>query len=137
MIELALVISVTGLMLAGLLSSMAGRMNKARAEFTITEMRMILAAGQQYYALHGCWPADVAAEKDLFTSEVRNNAWGQKYFLSHQEGRLWVETDVPQGVPLPQGRGVVAVVSALVNQSRWRMTVPLSYGLTARLYDEK
>ncbi len=136
--ELAVVLVVLTPLAAFIACSAGSRLQMARAQHTLIDMRSILAAGQEYHALYSVWPEDLDALNSLLSSTLKHNAWGEKYILSHMEGMMWVETDVPKGVVMPQGRWSAVVVSSSGHGSRWRLTAPVSYGLVARLvYENK
>jgi hypothetical protein len=112
-------------------------MDTARAVRTLTDMSAILDAGQKYRAVNGMWPGNIK-EVSAFLSKVQaGNAWGNGYLLSHDELRLWVESDVPKGAVVPLGRWPAVFSYPSGGNTRWRMAAPLSYGATARLIYEK
>ncbi|MBF0386644.1 MAG: hypothetical protein HQL20_02175 [Candidatus Omnitrophica bacterium] len=136
LVELAVALVIAGMFVGGLASLAKVQLNAARARHTLTTMRSILKAGQDYRVLHGVWPADIKEVEALLASSVGKNAWGGLFWLSHSEGLAWVETDVPSGVAVPQGPWTAVYVSGIGAGSRWRMSTPLSYGFTARLVYE-
>jgi type II secretory pathway pseudopilin PulG len=128
---LALAVGVTGV--AVFAGSAAQRLDKARAGRTLTDMSAILEAGQKYRTVHGVWPADIE-EAGAFLSKVpTGNGWDNSYRLSHEDARFWVESDVPKGVVIPAGHWPSVLAYPSGEKTCWRMSVPLSYGVTARL----
>ena len=137
LIELSIGLTVLGLMAGMAACSAMARMNLARAQYTLIEMGSVLTAGQKYHALHGEWPTDIVEVATLLSSGVPKNPWGGQYRMGHQEERLWVETDVPEYASPPEGRWAAVIVFSLIHGSRWRMSVPVTYAQTARLFYEK
>jgi hypothetical protein len=111
--------------------------NAARGQRTFAEMSAILEAGKAYYSAYGAWPAAVEQTGEYLSKMPGKNVWGREYAVFQNDVRFWVETYVAQDAPVPAGQwaGVIATVSD--KEKVWRMGVPLSYGVTARLVYEK
>ena len=110
LLELALVVSVIGVLIAALLS--LGMKERGKAARAIADLNTFGIACVNYYSQNGGWPGQLADLKPGFipAAAVLTNPWGNVYTVSGGGNQVTVSTLVPAGKISANCAGPLAVI---------------------------
>lgn len=136
LLEIAITIVLGTVVTTFIMISMKRQLDTGRLNRTCIEMRAILDGATAYYSSYGIWPVNIDSEAAFLSATLLTNAWGYQYHFDHHDERAWVETDVPKGVLEASDSERFIYINSQMNTDQIRMSVPVSFGQTARLIYE-
>ena len=139
LLEVTVVVSITALLLAPVISGMVRRMQTAKFEATVAEMNALANAGVDYYVSHQQCPSGIAQLTPTYIAHaVSLNPFLSAYQLNCGVYSICVSSLVPAGLAQSNPAGPLFEVSRAGGKDNIKITKLFPYSATGRLmYDKK
>ena len=140
LIELALVLAITAVLISIVLYSAKAVRQAALAERTVEELSSIAVASTGYYNQNGTWPAalsDLRQSGYLVATSGDLNPFGYGYTIAAIDGSILVSTLIPKGLVSTNTSGIEIVVTNQGSNDLVTITEPQESATWGLKYDKK